>query len=107
MLELATVRKHCRIDADMTEDDDLLVIYSQAAAQYVADTTDRNLYATAAEVPEGDETALVLNDSIRAAMLLMVGHWYENREAVIVGSISSELPLAVECLLHPYREYGV
>jgi uncharacterized phiE125 gp8 family phage protein len=40
---------------------------------------------------------------IKAAILLMVGHLYENREAVIVGTIAKELPLAVESLLLPYR----
>jgi hypothetical protein len=37
------------------------------------------------------------------AMLLMIGHWYANREAIIVGTISSELFLTVEALLFPYR----
>lgn len=48
-------------------------------------------YGTAAEVPQ----------SIKQAMLLMIGHWYENREATISESI--QLPLAVEALLWPYR----
>lgn len=107
MLDIATLKKHCRIDAGMTEDDDLLVIYSQAAAQHVADTTDRTLYEAAEDVPADDEYPLVMNDAIRSAILLMVGHWYENREAVIVGTSASELPLAVERLLHPYRVYRV
>jgi len=38
-------------------------------------------------------------DSIKAAIQLLVGHWYENRESVVVGTITSELPMAVESLL--------
>ena len=38
-------------------------------------------------------------DSIKAAIKLLVGHWYENRESVVVGTITSELPMAVESLL--------
>jgi len=50
-------------------------------------------YGAASDVPQ----------AIRQAMLLMVGHWYEHREAVITGSISSELPLTARALLAPYR----
>ena len=33
------------------------------------------------------------------AVYLLVGHWYENREAVVVGSVAYKVPLAVESLL--------
>jgi uncharacterized phiE125 gp8 family phage protein len=35
----------------------------------------------------------------RQAILLLVGHWYEHREAVNVGSMANELPMAVNALL--------
>ena len=37
----------------------------------------------------------------KQAMLLLVGHWYENREAVVVspGATSVQLPFAIESLL--------
>lgn len=35
----------------------------------------------------------------KAAILLLLGHLYENREAVVVGTIVSKLPLAYESLL--------
>lgn len=40
---------------------------------------------------------------IRHAIMMMVAHFYENREAIIVGTIASELPMAVPVLLAPYR----
>lgn len=51
-------------------------------------------------------TAASVPQSIRNAMLLLIGHWYLNREAVIVGSISKELEFTVSSLLQPYRLYG-
>lgn len=39
---------------------------------------------------------------IRQAMLLLIGHYYENRESVVVGKAANELPMAVESLLAPY-----
>lgn len=48
--------------------------------------------ATAAEVPAAIKHA--------AKMLLL--HWYENREAVVVGTIATELPMGVSRLLTSY-----
>lgn len=44
--------------------------------------------------------------SVKRAALLMVGHWYENREAVTDAKID-DLPLAVDALLMPYRNWPV
>jgi uncharacterized phiE125 gp8 family phage protein len=41
--------------------------------------------------------------AVRQAMLLMVGHWYENRSEVVVGTSAVPLPLGVAELLAPYR----
>lgn len=39
--------------------------------------------------------------SIRLAMLLLIGHWYENREAT--GTANSMIDFSVHSLLAPYR----
>lgn len=41
--------------------------------------------------------------ALRQAMLLLIGHWFANREAVNVGSSVIALPFAVEALAHPHR----
>ena len=41
--------------------------------------------------------------SILHAMRLLIGHWYENREAVNVGNITSALEHTVDALLAPHR----
>lgn len=50
-------------------------------------------YGAADAVPEG----------IKTAIKLLVSHWFEHREPVVVGSISSELPQSVEMLLWQHR----
>lgn len=45
----------------------------------------------------GDESAVPEN--LKAAMLLLIGHWYENREAVALGTISTVVDIAVHSLL--------
>ncbi len=49
--------------------------------------------AAASSVPE----------DIKAAMKLIIGHLYANRESVVVGTITAVLPLAVESLLNRFR----
>jgi phage conserved hypothetical protein, phiE125 gp8 family len=36
---------------------------------------------------------------VKQAMYLLIGHWYEHREAVLTGSISKEIEFAVNSLL--------
>lgn len=50
-------------------------------------------YANAAAVPE----------DMRHALRLLVGHYDQNREAVVVGTITAELPLALDSLLQGFR----
>lgn len=42
-------------------------------------------------------------DDLRQAILMLLGHWYENRETVNIGNITSELPLSVEAVISGYR----
>jgi uncharacterized phiE125 gp8 family phage protein len=40
---------------------------------------------------------------LRHAMKLLIGHWYENREPVVTGTIATDIPMTVTRLLQPYR----
>lgn len=42
-------------------------------------------------------------DALKAAIMLTVGHLFENREAVIVGTSAQELPLGIETLVAVHR----
>jgi uncharacterized phiE125 gp8 family phage protein len=42
-------------------------------------------------------------DAILKAMKLLVAHWYENREAEVLGTISTPIKIGVQALLAPYR----
>jgi len=41
--------------------------------------------------------------SLRAAMKLLVGHWYEHREQVVLGTGAREVPMGATMLMWPYR----
>jgi uncharacterized phiE125 gp8 family phage protein len=51
---------------------------------------------------DDSEAAGHLPSGIRTAMLLLLGHWYANRESVIEGQ-PVDLPMGVEALLRPHR----
>jgi len=51
----------------------------------------------------GYTSAATVPASIKAAMLLIIGHLYENREDVVVGRQVNELPKGSQYLLNPYR----
>lgn len=59
--------------------------------------------AVVVEWQAGWETPADVPDDLLHAMKLLVGHWDQNREAVVVGSITNELSLAVDALLAPFR----
>lgn len=41
--------------------------------------------------------------SLRAAIKLLVGHWFKNREEVVIGAAANEVPVAARALCDPYR----
>lgn len=45
--------------------------------------------------------------ALDTACLQLVAHWYQNREAVNVGNITSEIPFGVKALLKPYMPKGL
>lgn len=53
--------------------------------------------ATAASVPA----------HFRQAMLLLIGNWFENREATISGTIIATVPMTVESILWPHRMLSI
>src|SRR4051812_26918699 len=46
---------------------------------------------------------ILINEDIKVAMLLLIGHFFLNREAVTTNLTPTELPLGVRALLQPYR----
>ena len=48
-----------------------------------------------------------VKETVRQAIRMLVGHWYENRETVAVGTISSEIQMATNHLLHQSRVLGI
>lgn len=104
MIDLALAKAHLRVD-DGSCEDSLILAYLEAAEDSACRYLNRNVYATVEDADEakanGDETAMSINSSFIAAVLLIVGDLYENRE-VSSGADPKINDRAIR-LLTPYR----
>ncbi|RVJ34193.1 head-tail connector protein [Sinorhizobium medicae] len=86
---LAEAKAHLRIDASYVEED----AYLNGLIAAVDSALEGQGVATAAPVPA----------SIKHAALLLIGHFYINREALGTDKLS-KVPIAFDMLIAPYRD---
>lgn len=91
---LLLLKKHVRAD-DFTSDDIYLQHLLDAAEESVVGMTNR----TPDELLEDGEFPLRLQQ----AVLLLAGHWYNQREAVS-GVQMHSVPFALDALVKPFRK---
>lgn len=102
MLELDEIREHLRLDPEDTSDS-LLGRYQGAAVRRFESRTGRQLFRSNDELPDpAPANAVVLDDDIALALLLLIGHWEVNREATTDLNLA-EIPLGFCALADPYR----
>lgn len=53
------------------------------------------------------EAGTRIPERVKQAIFMLVAHWYENRETVVVGAISGPMATAADDLLHSARVMGV
>ena len=91
-----------------SHDDAQLTLYVGAAEQAAEDFLNRKVYADADALAEAVLAGsagfdpMVVNDAIRAAVLLIAGHLFRNREEV-TGESLTQLPMGAHSLLWPHR----
>ncbi|WP_034301986.1 head-tail connector protein [Bacillus cihuensis] len=85
MIEIEQVKEYLRIDG--TYDDSLLVLLMESAKEYLEN----------AGVPECDSKAYEL------AILMLVTHWYENREQQVVGKTSTAIDHGLRSIILQLR----
>jgi hypothetical protein len=107
LVSLSLARKHLRVDDP--DDDEMVLFYLAAAEQAALDFMDRNAYvdnaALRAAVADGTagDRPMVATPAVQAAVLLILGHLWENREDSVIGVSAVELPKGSRTLLAPSR----
>jgi len=111
LVSLTLARKHLRVTHP--DDDAEIEAYLAAAETIVTEYLDRAVYGPVDDSPPGappsgdDGTAIEVTPAITAAILLLLGDLYENREADQESKGDAVLPRAVRALLAPYRVWRV
>lgn len=102
MLSIEILRKQCSIDDDIDEHDELLTLYLHAAKRAVANELNRKVYWHEDEKPKDlsqvPEDAITATADFELAVMLLVTHWFKNREATSEGDVK-QVPLAFRYLL--------
>ena len=107
ILTIETAIDHCRADP---EDAAMVELYLGAAIDAAQEYLGRKVYADQAELDaaaaagEAGELPMVATYSVKAAMLLICGHLFANREDVVVGAQSFAMPNGSRDLLRPHRK---
>ncbi len=103
--------EHCR--ADLESDAVMVAFYLSAAIDAAQDYLGRKVFADQSELDaavaagEAGEAPMVATNSIKAAMLLICGHLFANREDVVSGQQSYAMALGSRDLLQPHRRSHV
>ena len=110
LISLEEAKRQCRLELDdATEDEHLSVLISAAIIQIENDTNKQLIAIDQAPVvnPGDAKPQQPLTPALRMAALMLISHWYTNREAVVTGTIATTIPLAYASLTHAYRELAV
>ncbi len=95
-LEVITVeemRRQCEIDHD--DYDPLLTLFIESAVDYALSIIDDPGLTESDQIPK----------RMRQAIMMLVAHWFANREAVVIGTITAQVPLGVDTLLWTCRNF--
>jgi hypothetical protein len=98
IVTVAELKEALGLTADLGASDDALLGRTIAAAQglierqlgFAIETT----YAVEVPAP------------LQQAVSLLACHWYENREATLVGVTAQEIPFGVQSIVNEYRDYS-
>ena len=99
---LEQIKTHLRVDDD--SEDQLIIAYAQAAADYVEKYCDGSLVTERTLPADSSLREILFTQGIWAAMLLLIGHWYANREAA--GQSLSDIPFGVDSILFLHRKWN-
>lgn len=95
------IKEQLNIDAEDNSDDALLSRKIEAAQNHV----ERLLGFKVAERYGGAEQEAV-PPALMEAVSQLAAHWYENREASVIGMSAGALPFGVQDIIREYRDYS-
>ena len=98
-ITLCEAKKHLLIDSSFKDDDEYILALIDAAEEAVS----INLCVPLDSIAEGGE----IPPSVKAAILLLVGNFYANREPVVTGTITTTIPYSYDYLISLNKNYAL
>lgn len=100
ILTVEEVKSHLRIEDN---DEDALIGRLIAQAQATAENFCRVTFGGTTTDDEGNEVEVEVPEPVKLAVMLMVSHYFENRDNP-EKTIYTTMRMAFENLLYPYRD---
>lgn len=105
IVTIGEMKEHLNITADLGAADDALIGRMVSAAQGHVERL-LGYQIEPKYPPAGEPPVSTVPPSLVEAVCQLAAHWYENREATLVGVSAQELPFGVWEIVREYREYS-
>ncbi|MBO0129933.1 head-tail connector protein [Agrobacterium burrii] len=102
IVSLTELKQQLNLTPDLGTDDDALIERKIAAAQNHVE----RLLGFKIEARYGSAGQEEIPPALVEAVSQTAAHWFENREATLVGVSAQELPFGVWAIVSEYREYS-
>lgn len=96
MIDAELVRRQLKFSCDDDPETTYLDHLIAAAVDEFNSFTNRTLIASDQALPDPVGNAIKITKSIEHGALMLIAHWYSNRESVVVGVTGSELPMSTQ-----------
>lgn len=96
-ITLERTKKHCNVD--FTDDDDYITDLIDVAENVLAIELEQPLdeLENEGEIPKG----------LQHGIVMLVKHFYDNREPVVMGTITAKVPYTLEWIISAYKNYTI
>lgn len=96
IITLTEAKKHLNIDEEFTEDDNYIQSLIDVAENLIENDTQKVLSSFSAIPPV-----------LKHAAKILISTFYENREAVVIGTIVSEVPFSYKYLIGGFKKWTI
>ena len=109
MVTISECRTQCNLLHDEIEHDPWFQQTIPAAVSFLSNTINRKLYESQEALDlelEPPCDALVITPDLKLALLMLIGHWFINRESTSALSLN-DIPMGYEHITGFYRSFSL